>query len=61
MFSLYKSLEFNKTRFFPKIFENVLCLDPEPEPELAKSRNRNHNFLKVGTGTVKNSYGAGAA
>ena len=23
-----------------------------------KSRNRNHNFSKVGTGTVKNSYGS---
>ncbi len=45
-------------------------LEPEPEPELFKienrnrnqnffnSRNRNHNFSKVGTGTVKNSYGS---
>jgi hypothetical protein len=44
-------------------------LESEPEPELFKSRNRNrnhnffksrngnHNFSKVGTGTVKNSYG----
>ncbi len=42
----------------------------EPEPELFESRNRNHNFFKsqnrnrnqnfskVGTGTVKNSYGS---
>jgi hypothetical protein len=47
-------------------------LEPEPEPQLFKSRNRNwnhnffrsrnrnrnHNFSKVGTGTVKNSYGS---
>ena len=35
-------------------------LEPEPEPELFKSRNQNqnHNFSKVGTGTVKNSYGS---
>ncbi len=47
-----------------------LDLEPEPEPELFKSRNRNrnhnlfksrnrnHNFSKVGTRTVKNSYGS---
>ncbi len=35
-------------------------LEPEPEPELflSRNRNRNHNFSKVGTGTVKNSYGS---
>jgi hypothetical protein len=35
-------------------------MELEPEQELFKSRNRNrnHNFSKVGTGTVKNSYGS---
>jgi hypothetical protein len=33
-------------------------MELEPEPELFKSRNRNRNFSKVGTGTVKNSYGS---
>jgi hypothetical protein len=34
---------------------------PEPELEITvtcKSRNRNRNFSKVGTGTVKDSYGS---
>ncbi len=41
-----------------------LDTDPEPEPQCVKSRNwnrnRNRNFSKVGTGTVKNSYGSTA-
>ena len=38
-----------------------LDMELEPEPELFESRNRNqnhNNFSKVGTGTVKNSYGS---
>jgi hypothetical protein len=59
---------FEKCAFYG--LDMVLELEPEPEPELFKSRNRNrnhnffksrnrnHNFSKVGTGTVKNSYGS---
>jgi hypothetical protein len=36
-------------------------VEPEPKlitvPVLVRSRNRNRNLSKVGTGTVKNSYG----
>jgi len=31
---------------------------PDPGSGSATLRNRNHNFSKVGTGTVKNSYGS---
>ncbi len=50
-----------KARFFLKfLWKNQLLMVPmesEPEPLLFKSRERNRKFSKVGTGTVKKSYG----
>ncbi len=52
-FFLIKSLLRIKARFFPKIsLKTVLFM------VLLRSRNRNRNLSKVGTGTVKNSYGS---
>ncbi len=62
-FSLVKKLTMLKGKIFSKtFFENCAFygLDTEPEPvlQLVKSRDRNCNLLKVGSGTVKNSYGS---
>jgi hypothetical protein len=46
--------------FFCKKADYVKWQEPEPElePEFVNSRNRSLNLSKVGTGTVKNSYGS---
>jgi hypothetical protein len=63
--SLQESLG-QKAKFFLNLFLKTVLLmvyirtDPKTEPErqLVRSRKRNRNISKVGTGTVRNSYGS---
>jgi hypothetical protein len=43
---------------FSQKFLKLCFLDTEPELVKSRNRNRNWNLSKVGTGTVKNSYGS---